>query len=182
MGAAAAGIVPVMLRAHLSSHPLAGALALAAALVGAGCNSDDLSQVPEPPGYTTAVDPTEQFPFTTGEPNDTSSGTTMIVPPPWTCRDALLCLTSDCLLELGMNPSPEPDLSMCKECVSPLTTEEWLKIFHLGECVGTYCAMQPECTDGDPMKDTDKCRNCVLLGMGSVNGVPGCEGLAMQCK
>lgn len=171
-----------MLRAHLFTHPPAGRVALAAALACAGCNSDDLSQVPMTTVETTMVDPTEIPTFTTGEPNDTSSGTTVIPEPPYTCRDGLACLTKDCILELGMNPSPEPDLSMCKECVLPLTTEEWLKIFALAECVGTYCSMQPVCIDGDPMKNTEECRTCVLVGMGTPQGVMGCEAQATACK
>lgn len=181
VAARTAGNVAEMFRAPFLQHPRPRLVALAAALACATCNSDDLSQLPQTTGATTEVDPTEVVVFTTGEPDDTTTGTTMVVPPPWTCRDALSCLTVDCIIELGQNPSPEPDLTMCKECIEPLTTEEWLKIFRLGECVGYYCAMQPVCTDGDPMQNSDECRTCVLASMGNPTGVMGCEAESLAC-
>jgi hypothetical protein len=182
VAAASAVIVAEMSRGQFLQHRTPRLVALAAALACATCNSDDLSEVPATTTGATEIVATMEIPFTTGEPDDSTTGTTMYIPPPYTCRDALQCLSEDCLIYLGQNPSPEPDLTPCKECIEPLTTEEWLFIFDLGECVGTYCAAKPECIDGDPMKDSDMCRLCVLAGMGNPNGVPGCEAQAKACK
>jgi hypothetical protein len=182
VAAASAVIVAEMFRGQFLQHRSPRLLALAAGLACATCNSDDLSEVPATTSGATEIVATMEIPFTTGEPDDTTSGTTMYIPPPYTCRDALQCLSKDCLLDLGQNPSPEPDLTPCKECIEPLTTEEWLIIFRLGECVGTYCAMQPVCTEGDPMKNSDECRACMLAGIGNPVGVAGCEAEAKACK
>lgn len=182
VAAETAGNVAEMSRAAFLQHLPPRLVALAAALACASCNSDDLSQVPGATTGTTEVDPTELPSFTTVEPDPTTSTTTTGPPPPYTCRDALQCLSQDCLIALGQDPSPEPDLTMCKECITPLTTQEWLFIFDLAECVGNYCAMQPVCTDGDPMKNSDECRACMLAGMGNPVGVTGCEAEAKACK
>lgn len=182
VAAASAVIVAEMSRGQFLQHHSSRRVALAAALACAACNSDVLTELPATTTGVTEIVATMEIPFTTGEPDDSTTGTTMYIPPPYTCRDALQCLSQDCLIYLGMNPSPEPDLTPCKECIEPLTTEEWLFIFDLGECVGTYCAMQPVCAEGDPMKDSEACRACMLAGMGSVQGVPGCEAQAKACK
>jgi hypothetical protein len=88
-----------MARVHPSSaYWLALAALLPGTTLGLACTSDDLLALTDVDVDDRGSDTTMVFPFTTGEPDDTTStGEPMI--PGDTCRQAISCLTN-CVLKL----------------------------------------------------------------------------------
>ncbi|HEY0133629.1 MAG TPA: hypothetical protein VGB85_06100 [Nannocystis sp.] len=154
------------------------AFALALALCGAtglACTSDDLIAGTEVQTATTYVDPTETFPFTTGEPEDSTS--TGEMPSEQSCEQAVTCITK-CAIELPMGV-PEQDYSCFLPCVDGMSTEQWLALIEIGECVYNFCTATAKCPDVD---DEMTCTGCLLFSLQQDPGVMGCEMQAMACE
>ncbi len=168
-----------MSRAFPLSHSISAVVALAlSGAVGPACTSDDLiaaltEVVPDTTGEYTTMPPE----FTTGEPEDTTGTTAEVPDTPESCQGALDCL-GQCALALPADPPPEQDYGCFEPCVDELTTEEWLALFALGQCVFKHCNSTAECPD---VGEEQTCLNCVVLTV--VNpALGGCEVEDMACK
>ncbi len=151
--------------------------ALALALSGAaGCTSDDLIAGTEPQTSTTMVDYTGDHPFTTGEPDDSTS--TGEMPTDVTCEQALSCIVN-CAIKLPANPPPEQDFSCFLPCVEGMSTEQWLALIDIGECVYNFCTDTAQCPDPE---GEETCNGCLFKSLGQNPGVMGCEMAALTCK
>lgn len=168
-----------MARAHPSSaYWLFLAALLPGTTLGFACTSDDLLALTEVDMSTTFVDTTMVYPFTTGEPDDsTSTGEPMI--PEDTCRMSLTCITM-CAIKIDtVNPPPEPDYSCFLPCIDGLTTEEWLAVIGFGECVYNFCTDTGKCPDPG---DTMTCFPCLVSGLADPVGPMGCEMQSATCE
>ncbi len=147
---------------------------------GLACNSDDtfVLGLPEP---TTGEEDTVVFPFTTGEPDDTTSTGEVPIPED-SCQDGILCVIG-CAAKLKMPPDPQQDYSCFTGCIDLLTTEELYKLVKLVECVSGYCTDQGECSN-EPDGDNSGCQVCLtesMVGVLDDKSVPGCEAPSMTC-
>lgn len=173
---AAPGIVGPMAR----PLPLLRARGVLALALACACNSD------EPLDTTTTVPPdtdeamTEGKPFTTVPPENTSTGEPE--DPETTCRQAEQCLV-DCYMALPTeNNDPEQDFSCFFDCGEGMTTEEWLALIDLGDCIYRKCFSEMKCSEHGENDDM-MCRDCIILGLFANNPYPaGCEAEAMACK
>ena len=159
--------------------PAAPALALALAFCcasGLACTSDDLIAGTEVQTVTTFDDPTVTYPFTTGEPDDTT--TTGEMPSKQSCEQAVTCITK-CAIDLPIDPPPEQDFSCFLPCVEGMSTEQWLALIEIGECVYNFCTATAKCPD---VEDDMTCTACLLLSLQQDPGVMGCEMQAMACE
>lgn len=167
-----------MSRAHPSSPSISAVLALAlSGAVGLACTSDDLIATTDVDITTTLVDPTVVPEFTTGEPEDTGTTTNEVPDTPETCQGALDCL-GQCALALPADPPPEQDYGCFEPCVDELTTEEWLALFALGQCIFNHCNSTGECPD---VGEEETCLNCVVLSVAKPENA-GCEAEDKVCK
>ena len=162
------------------SPSIPAVLALALAFCGASglaCTSDDLIAGTEVQTATTFVDPTETFPFTTGEPEDSTS--TGEMPSEQSCEQAVSCIVN-CAINLPIDPPPEQDFSCFLPCVDGMSTEEWLALIEIGECVYNFCMATAKCPDVSP--DDPTCTACLISSIVQDPGVMGCEMQAMACE
>jgi hypothetical protein len=159
-----------------TSRPPRGLQAAALALALVGCRSD------EPLEFTTEIDPTTGeyltmgIEFTTG-PYVPEPTTGEEMPTETTCSAAITCIVQCALMHT--NPGPEEDLSCFRECVSGMSTAEWLALIDFAECTYYKCRDDGICTDHGE-NDDEACRGCVIGNLGNKN-TPGCEAEGAAC-
>ncbi len=177
VGLAVAGIVRRMARPiYLSAARLALVVLTMSGPAGLACTSDDLIALTEVDPTTGIVDTTSVNLFTTGEPDETTTGEPMMGTD--TCRGAVSCVIN-CAINL---PDPPPaggeDYSCFLPCIDDMTTEEWLALLAIGECTYNYCKDTKQCPDVD---DKETCLNCLITSLPKP-GAPGCEQQGEECK
>lgn len=145
-------------------------------VAGLACNSDD-TFVLGLPELTTGEEDTVVFPFTTGEPDDTTSTGEVPIPKD-SCRDGINCVFM-CAIMLDQT-DPQQDYSCFTGCIDLLTTEELYKLVKLIECIGGYCTDQGKCSS-EPDGDNSGCQDCLTPALLADPPVAGCEVPAMTC-
>jgi len=155
--------------------PAALMLALSGA-VGLACTSDDLLAATGAESSTTFVDPTEVPPFpSTGEDFTSTTGDE---PSEQSCEQAVSCIVN-CALDLPLDPPPEQDFSCFLPCVEGMSTEQWLALIEIGECVYNFCTATAKCPD---VNDEETCTACIVTSIAQNPGVMGCEMQAVACE